>query len=412
MKIQSISALEVLDSRGNPTVRAYVQLENGSIGVAMVPSGASTGTHEMLELRDRDKKRYLGQGVLKAVKNINEIIIQELKGESIENLKKIDQRMIDLDGTENKSRLGANAILAVSLACIRALSVAKKQPLWQTLSEYYFQETKPDLPRLFVNVINGGRHANWNFDIQEFIISPQNKKTPEAVRISSEIFHVLGSQLKKLGFQTLVGDEGGYSPSLKSNDEVFKYVSNAISEAGYEGQVDLAIDAAASEFYKDGQYVLKKQNKTLSADELTDYYLSLQKEYGIFSFEDPFFEDDWEAFVTLTQRLGPKAYTVGDDLYATNPERIKQGIAQKATSAVLIKANQIGTLSETAEAINLCKQNGFAVIISHRSGETEDSFIADLSVSCAADFIKTGSMSRSDRLAKYNRLLEIEKNEM
>ncbi|OGK56756.1 phosphopyruvate hydratase [Candidatus Roizmanbacteria bacterium RIFCSPLOWO2_02_FULL_38_10] len=408
MKIAKVSAIQILDSRGNPTLKAYVELENGLIASASVPSGASTGKHEAVELRDRNPKKYLGQSVSKARTNVNDIIAKRIVGMNIEELIKIDTEMVALDGTENKSHLGANAILSVSLACCRALANYRNQPLWQTINKIYFPSKKASFPRLFVNIVNGGKHANWNFDIQEFIISPKTILPSQSVQISSEIFHHLGKKLKERGMSLLVGDEGGYSPQLQSNDEVFELIGLILREARLTDEIDLGIDAAASEFYKNGKYLLKKNNKNLSGNELIDYYLSIRSKYGVKYFEDAFAEDDWINFTAFTKALASEGIVIGDDLYCTNAKRLKKGIAEKATTAILIKVNQIGSLSETVKAISLAQKAGMKVFISHRSGEAEDSFIADLAYGCGADFIKTGSMSRSDRLAKYNRLLEIE----
>lgn len=413
MKIEKISAIEILDSRGNPTLKTTVELESGIKGSASVPSGASTGIHEAYELRDRDLGRYAGKGVMSAVENVNIFIANHLKGSSIEDLESLDKKMIELDGAENKKRLGANAILSVSLALMRTLAKTQKKPLWKTIHEYYFQEKKLSFPRLMINIINGGKHAGWNFDIQEFMIIPKTNKPQEAIRIGAEIFHQLGAILKKNNYSTLVGDEGGYSPTLSSQNEVFNYIIDAIMHTGHKKtiDVDLGIDSASSSFFENGSYRLKKENNTLSSKELMEYYIDLKTEYGIFSFEDPFAEDDWNGFISFTEKVGKETLVIGDDLYTTNTERIQKGIENHSTNAVLIKPNQIGTLKETVEAINLTKKNNLKVIISHRSGDTEDSFIADLAVACGADFLKAGSMSRSERLAKYNRLIEIEKLE-
>ncbi len=411
MKIHSVHAIQILDSRGNPTIEVYVELQNGVVGKASVPSGASTGSHEKVELRDGDKSKFEGKGVRKADKNINSEINKILKGHDIRMLQEVDEKMIELDGTENKSRLGANAILAVSLASARALSNHKKEPLWKTLNEYYFPETKPQFLKLMVNIVNGGAHANWNFDIQEFMIIPQNESPSKAVEIAQEVFQALGELLKKENLLTLKGDEGGYSPDLKSNEEVFEIIHRAVKLSNHEHEIKYGVDVAASELFKEGEYLFKKQNKTLTAQELSAYYHKLQTTYGIFSFEDPFAENDWSNFSTFTKNFGGTGLIVGDDLYTTDPLRIQKGIAQKATNAVLIKPNQIGTLKETVDAIKLSKEANMKVVISHRSGETEDSFIADLSYACDADYLKAGSMSRSERLAKYNRLIEIEQME-
>lgn len=412
MKIHSIHAIQILDSRGNPTVEAYVELQNGMVGKASVPSGASTGAHEKVELRDGNKDEFEGKGVRKADKNINTEINTLLKGHDISKLRELDEKMIVLDGTDNKSRLGANAILAVSLASARALAHYKQEPLWKTLNSYYFPKTKPQFLKLMVNIVNGGAHANWNFDIQEFMIIPQNDSPSKAVEIAQEVFQTLGELLKKENLSLLKGDEGGYSPDLGSNEAVFEIIQRAVKLSNHEQDIKYGVDIAASELYKDEEYFFKKQNKHLSAQELSAYYYTLQTTYGVYSFEDPFAEDDWSNFSTFTKNFGNTGLIVGDDLYTTDPQRIQKGIAQKATNAVLIKPNQIGTLLETVEAIKLAKGADMKVVISHRSGETEDSFIADLSYACDADYLKAGSMSRSERLAKYNRLIEIEQVEI
>lgn len=407
--IQSVRGIEILDSRGKPTVRAFVTLSDGSVHSSSVPSGASTGTHEAVELRDDDEKRHFGQGVQKALQNINTTINNAVRGMTIDP-PVIDERMLELDGTENKSNLGGNAILAVSQAVVKAGAYAENVSLWKYINTIYFPDTQPGFPRLFVNVINGGKHADWNFDIQEFIISPTSKKPSEALRIAAEIFQKLGKNLNKRGLSKLVGDEGGYSPALLSNGEAFEVIIQAAQDCGYTNTRDyeLAIDAAASEFYHDGSYEFKKQNKMLSGVSLLDYYLELYDKYKVFSMEDPFFEDDWEHFSQIVEAAQGKFLIVGDDLLVTNTKRIQQAIDQKAASAALIKPNQIGTVYETVQAITMSREAGWKVIISHRSGDTEDPFIADLAYAGAADFIKTGSTSRSERLAKYNRLIEIE----
>lgn len=410
IKIKNIKAIEILDSRGNPTIRTFVFLDDGTIASTSIPSGASTGSHEAFELRDNNQKRYQGKGVLKAVENVNKIIAPKLINQTLDKsfFEKTDRMMIEMDGTENKSLLGANAILSVSQALIKAYSQALKKPLWQIINEVYFSNIKPNFPRLMVNVINGGKHAGWNFDIQEFMISPMSNIPSQSVRIASEIFHQIAKILKEKKLQTLVGDEGGYSPSLSSNEEVFELILKSASYLNYKNEIDfnLAIDAAASEFYEKGFYIFKKENKKLTTDELINYYLDLKKRYKIFSFEDPFAENDWKGFKKFTEKIN--CLVVGDDIYTTDPILIEKAIKEKTSNAVLIKPNQIGTIYETAKAINLAKKNNWKIIISHRSGETEDSFIADLAYGCSADFIKTGSMSRSERLAKYNRLIEIE----
>ncbi len=407
MKITGVQAIQILDSRGNPTVRAYVTLEDGSVHASSVPSGASTGSHEAVELRDEDKAVYGGKSVLKAVANVNEQIAKEIIGEEADP-NRIDQIMLDLDGTPNKAKLGANAILAVSQAVVRAAAHAAGQPLWRFMNEYYFEGAKPSFPRLLVNVVNGGKHADWNFDIQEFMIVPNTNTPSESVRIAAEIFHALGKTIKKKKLSTLVGDEGGYSPALSSNEEVMETIIEAAKALGYANEKDfrLSLDCAATEFYEDGKYVLKKTNEKLTADELIKRYLELSDKYKILSIEDPFAEDDWDTYTKFTMETD--SIVIGDDLFVTNPTRIQKGIDEKAATGVLIKVNQIGSIKETVEAINMTHKAGWATAISHRSGETEDSFIADLAYACASEFIKTGSMSRSERLAKYNRLLEIE----
>ncbi len=422
MKISSVKAIQILDSRGNPTVRAFIALEDGSIHSSSVPSGASTGSHEAVELRDGDSNFYSGKGVLKAVENVNTKIAEAITGKEADP-NEIDQIMLDLDGTENKANLGANAILAVSLATVRAAAHIAGKPLWEFINEYYFQDTKPDFPKLMVNIVNGGAHANWNFDIQEFMIVPNANDPHEAVRIASEIFHSLGKLLKDKGLSVSVGDEGGYSPArlasesvaggpaLDPNEEVLATIITAAKNAGYEnvGDYRLSLDVASTEFYKDGKYVLQKSGQSLTGEELTKYYQEIGVKNFILSFEDPFAEDDWVHYKKFEEMAEQFKFTiVGDDLFVTNPKRIQKGIDEKAANAVLIKVNQIGTMKETAEAINMTHKAGWATAISHRSGETEDNFIADLAYACASEFIKTGSMSRSERLSKYNRLLEIE----
>lgn len=410
MKITELRSIEILDSRGNPTVRSFVTLEDGSIHSSSVPSGASTGSHEAAELRDEDKTRYMGKGVLKAVENVNSAIKNVVVGMNTDP-ESVDRRMIDLDGTENKSRLGANAILSVSQAVVRAAAHTEKKPLWQFINEYYFKGT-PTFPQLLVNIVNGGKHASWNFDIQEFMIVPNTTTPSESIRVAAEIFHNLGIVLKKRGLSTLLGDEGGYSPALSSNEEVMDTILEAAGNAGYKNVEDfrLSLDVASTEFFRDGKYEMKKTGKWLTPQELTEYYSMIGQKYFILSFEDAFAEDDWEAhknFAAMADKF--KFTTIGDDLFVTNPKRIEKGIKEKAANAVLIKINQIGTIQETIEAIKMTHTAGWATAISHRSGETEDSFIADLAYACGSEFIKTGSMARSERLAKYNRLLEIEK---
>lgn len=410
MKITNLKALQILDSRGNPTLKTFVELEDETTHSSSVPSGASTGSHEAYELRDEDKSYYLGKGVLKAVENVNKTINEAIVGKEADP-NSIDQIMLEIDGTPNKANLGANAILSVSQAVVKSAAHASKKTLWKYMHDYFFADKPVAFPRLLVNIVNGGKHASWNFDIQEFMVVPNTSTPSESVRIAAEIFHSLGKLLKQKGLSTLVGDEGGYSPQLSSNEEVLQTIVEAAKQIGFENVKDyrLSLDVASTEFFKDGKYELKKQNKLLSPEELTEYYSKIGQEYKILSFEDAFSEDDWEAhrkFADMAERF--QFITIGDDLFVTNPERIRRGINEKAANAVLVKVNQIGTIKETAEAINMTHNAGWSTAISHRSGETEDSFIADLAYACGSEFIKTGSMSRSERLAKYNRLLEIE----
>ncbi len=416
MKISSVRAIEILDSRGNPTVKAFITLDDGSVHSAAVPSGASTGKHEAVELRDGDKDRYNGKGVLTAVENVNVTFNDVLSGVGGSDPRTIDAKLREIDGTENKGKMGANAILAVSMAANRAAAYLTRQPLWKFLNEYHMGTVTPAFPGLFANVINGGKHAGWNFDIQEFIVVTRKETASESIRTAAEIFHALGTHLNNRGFSTLVGDEGGYSPALSSNEDAFQTIIDSADPTPYAYLTDfwLAIDAAASEFYEDGQYLMKKDNRTISAQELLDTYLGYIDRFSLLSMEDPFHEDDWENFRKITEATrsrDPQTAIVGDDFLVTNPARIRQAIEQDAASAGLIKVNQIGTITETIEAIHLCQQAGWKVVISHRSGETCDSFIADLAVAVGADYIKTGSMSRSERLTKYNRLIEIEQLE-
>ena len=407
MKIQKINAREVLDSRGNPTVEADVTLTNGIVGRAIVPSGASTGQREALELRDGDKNRYLGKGVLKAVNFINTEINSALQDLEVSNQKMIDQTMIDLDGTETKSRLGANSILAVSLACAKANAKSQNQSLFRSFNfSNSFQ-----LPVPMMNIINGGEHANNSVDIQEFMIIPAGAPSfKEALRYGTEIFHHLKAVLDKKGLNTAVGDEGGFAPDLKSNEEALEVIIEAIKSAGYTPGKDIfiGIDAASSEFYKDGTYNLKSEGLKLTNTEFVDYLASWVKKYPIISIEDGMDENDWEGWEMLTHKLANSVQLVGDDLFVTNSEILAKGIENNIANSILIKVNQIGTLTETFDAMKIALDANYTCVMSHRSGETEDTTIADLAVATSCGQIKTGSLSRSDRLAKYNRLLRIE----
>ncbi len=407
MKIKKIIAREILDSRGNPTVEAEVFVNNFSVA-ASVPSGASTGTHEALELRDNDEKRYNGKGVLKAIGNINNEIAKLLQGKNVVDQERIDEAMIKSDSTENKNRLGANAILAVSMACARAGAMAEKLPLYKYINKK-FGFSKISLPQPMMNILNGGVHADFAADFQEFMILPKAVGLAEKVRIGAEVFHALKKVLKDKKMATGVGDEGGYAPDLKANEEGFMLIGEAIKNAGYKlGQnVELAIDAASSEFFEKGKYLLKKDKVNFTAKQLLAYYKKIVKKYPLVSIEDGFAEDDWDAWKALKKEL-PDIMQVGDDLFVTNVARLGRGINEKVANAILIKLNQIGTLSETVDAIKLAQENKYKVVISHRSGETADTFISDLSVACGAEYIKTGSLSRSERVEKYNRLMKIE----
>ena len=407
MTIKQIKAREVLDSRGNPTVEADVILSNGTIGRSIVPSGASTGQREALELRDGDKNRYLGKGVINAVNIVNNEINDALVGMSISNQQAIDQKMIDLDGTETKSRLGANSILAVSLACAHANANNNKQPLFRS---FYFSKTY-QLPVPMMNIINGGEHANNSVDIQEFMIIPAGAPSfKEALRYGTEVFHHLKAVLNLRGLNTAVGDEGGFAPDLSSNEEALKVIVEAIENAGYIAGKDIfiGIDAASSEFYKDGTYNLSSENLKLSSTEFTEYLALWVENYPIISIEDGMDENDWEGWEMLTKKLSHKVQLVGDDLFVTNSKILKKGIENNIANSILIKVNQIGTLTETFSAMKMALDAGYTCVMSHRSGETEDTTIADLAVATSCGQIKTGSLSRSDRLAKYNRLLRIE----
>lgn len=405
--ISHICAREILDSRGNPTLEAEVQLADGSFGRAAVPSGASTGTKEAVELRDGDKTRYLGKGVQKAVENVNGVIADALKGMDATDQKALDTRLIDLDGTENKGRLGANALLGVSMAAAHAAAASSREPLWQ----YLAQERTPVLPVPMMNIINGGAHADNNVDLQEFMILPVGfDKFSEALRAGTEVFHALKSVLKAGGLSTAVGDEGGFAPDLRSNAEALDTIMEAIGKAGYKAGDDilLGLDVASSEFHENGKYNLTGEGKRLSSEQFVDFLADWCNQYPIITIEDGMGEHDWEGWKLLTQKIGDKVQLVGDDLFVTNPRIFKQGIDEAVANAILIKVNQIGTLSETLEAIAMADAAGYAAVVSHRSGETEDTTIADIAVATTATQIKTGSLCRSDRVAKYNQLLRIE----
>ena len=404
MIIKDVIGREILDSRGNPTVEVDVILENGIIGRAAVPSGASTGEREALELRDGDSARYLGKGVLKAVENVNGPLRDLVIGMDAGDQKALDYAMIELDGTETKSKFGANAILGISMAAMKASAIAAGMPLYR-----YVGEGKT-LPKPMMNIINGGAHADNKLDFQEFMIIPQRDSIRERLRVGAEVFHNLKKVLNEKGLATGVGDEGGFAPDLKSNSEGFDLIMEAIKRAGYEPGKDvcLGIDVAASEFYKDGKYNLVGEDRTLTTDELIDYFEELVTKYPIISIEDPVDENDWDGFRKITERIGDKIQLVGDDLFVTNKKCLQMGIDNHAGNAILLKVNQIGTITETLETIDLARKNGYATIISHRSGETEDTTIADLAVGLDLGQIKTGSMSRTDRICKYNQLLRIE----
>lgn len=412
-EIVDLKGREVMDSRGNPTVEADVILRSGVIGRACAPSGASTGSREALELRDKDPKRYCGKGVQTAVARVNMDIRALLVGKDVTDQKTLDQLMIAGDGTENKAKFGANAILAVSLAAAKAAAIEQDKPLFEHISTLY-KDPQPgpySMPVPMMNIINGGAHADNNVDIQEFMVQPVGFTSfSEALRCGAEIFHALKSVLKARGLNTAVGDEGGFAPNLGSNEEALQVIMEAITEAGYQPgeQVTLALDCAASEFYRDGQYHLSGENKSLSAEGFVDYLAQLCDRYPIVSIEDGLDESDWKGWALLTEKLGKNVQLVGDDLFVTNTAILKRGIEEAIGNSILIKFNQIGTLTETLDAIAMAKDAGYTVVISHRSGETEDATIADLAVGTAAGQIKTGSLCRSDRVAKYNQLLRIE----
>ena len=403
MKIKNVIGREILDSRGNPTVEVDVILENGIMGRASVPSGASTGEREALELRDGGT-RFMGKGVLKAVSHVNNELKNLVIGMDVFNQEEIDYAMINLDGTKTKSKFGANAILGVSMAVLKAAANAKGIPL------YKYVGLGKEEPVPMMNIINGGAHADNSLDFQEYMIIPNRDTIKERVRVGAEVFHTLKSVLKEKGYPTSIGDEGGFAPNLKSNQEGFELICEAIKKAGYTPGVDvnLAIDVAASEFYNDGKYELKGEAKTLNTEELIDYYVELTNKYPIISIEDPVDENDWEGFRLITEKLGDKIQLVGDDLFVTNKECLQKGIDNQAGNAILLKVNQIGTITETIETINLARTNNYKTVISHRSGETEDTTIASLAVGLNLGQIKTGSMSRTDRICKYNELIRIE----
>lgn len=405
--IKTITARQILDSRGNPTVEVDVILENGAFGRAAVPSGASTGMYEAVELRDGNKDKYGGKSVEKAVNNVRDTIAKKLVGMNAFDQEKIDKALIDLDGTENKSKLGANAMLGVSLAAAHAAANSKQKPLFQ----YLGGEGAHVLPVPMMNILNGGAHADNPVDIQEFMIMPVSAPSfSEALRAGTEIFHALKKELQGAGLNTNVGDEGGFAPEVKSSEEALNYVMQAIDMAGYKAGKDIviALDCASSEFYEDGRYNLKGEGKILTSDRMIGYYEDLCKNYPIVSIEDALDEDDWDGWQALTKAIGDKVQLVGDDLYVTNVKRLQRGIEENSGNAILIKVNQIGTLSETLDAISMAQKSDFGVVLSHRSGETEDTTIADIAVATNAGQIKTGSLSRSDRTAKYNQLLRIE----
>ncbi|KAA3619863.1 MAG: phosphopyruvate hydratase [Calditrichaeota bacterium] len=409
LSITEVHGREILDSRGNPTVEVDVVLEDGTVGRAAVPSGASTGIHEAVELRDDDELRYVGKGVSKAVQNINEIIAPEVVGQLVTNQIGIDQLMIELDGTPNKSKLGANAILGVSLAVAKAAAAVSGLPLYQYIGGVYAHK----LPVPMMNILNGGSHADNNVDLQEFMVMPAGAKTfSDALRMGAEIFHALKAVLKVKGLNTSVGDEGGFAPDLKSNSEALDVIMDAIEKAGYKAGEDvyIALDPASSEFYnkETAKYELKSESRQLTSEEMANYFADLVEKYPIISIEDAMAEDDWNGWKILTEKLGDKVQLVGDDLFVTNTNRLGKGIAENIANSILIKVNQIGTLTETLAAIEMAHKAGYTSVISHRSGETEDTTIADIAVATSACQIKTGSASRTDRIAKYNQLLRIE----
>ena len=406
-KIKKIIAREILDSRGNPTVEVDLTLDNGVMGRSGVPSGASTGTREAVELRDGDKKRFSGKGVLKAVDNVNNIIAPEIIGKDVTKQDKIDQFMIKLDGTENKGRLGANAILGVSMAAVKAAALDAKLPIYR----YLGGKEARRLPIPCLNILNGGKHADNNVDIQEFMIAPIGAPSfREALRYAAETYHNLKAVLKSKGLNTAIGDEGGFAPNLASNEEAIQFIITGIEKGGYKPGKEIAIvlDPASSEFYEDGKYLLKADNRKLSSEEMVGYYEDLVSKYPIITIEDGLAENDWEGWKILTKRLGSKIQLTGDDIFVTNPKILKEGIRQGVANSVLIKLNQIGTVTDTLETVKIAKEAGYTCLFSHRSGETEDSFLADITVATNAGQLKTGAPARSERLAKYNQLMRIE----
>lgn len=410
VKITKVIAREILDSRGNPTVEVDLTLSDGSFGRAAVPSGASTGKYEAVELRDGDKKRYAGKGVLKAVENVNTIIFKKIKGKSFDQ-RELDETLIALDGTENKGKLGANAILGVSLAFAHAMAKSQKKSLYTYFAKISKSKNKIQLPVPMMNILNGGKHAENSTDFQEFMIVPHGFTTfSRALQAGTEVFHTLKKILHDKGLNTTVGDEGGFAPSLKDNESAAALVVEAITKAGYKAgtQISIALDVAASELCENGQYVLATEGKKLSSEEMVEYYVNLAKKYPIISIEDALDEDDWAGYALLTKKLGKKIQLVGDDLFVTNVTRLQRGIDENTANSILIKVNQIGTVSETIDSINLANKNGYTAVMSHRSGETEDATISDFAVGSGVGQIKTGSLSRSDRTAKYNQLLRIE----
>lgn len=412
VKISKVVAREILDSRGNPTIEVDMTLSDGSFGRAAVPSGASTGKYEAVELRDGDKKRYDGKGVLYAVENVNTEIFKKIKNKSFDQVE-LDQTLLILDGEENKGRLGANAILGVSLAFAHAMAKSQKQPLYNYFAKISKTKNKIQLPVPMMNILNGGKHAENSTDFQEFMIVPHGFDSfSRALQAGTEVFHALKKILHEKGLSTTVGDEGGFAPSLGDNESAAALVVEAIKKAGYKPgtQISIALDVAASEMYEEGMYVLATENKKLTSSEMIEYYVNLCKKYPIISIEDALDEDDWEGYADLTKKLGKKIQLVGDDLFVTNVKRLQIGIDELTANSILIKVNQIGTVTETIDAINLANKNGYTAIMSHRSGETEDATIADFAVGSGVGQIKTGSLSRSDRTAKYNQLLRIEES--